>query len=221
MKFLTKEEMTKVDELMIENGVTVARMMEIAGFQIANFIQKFNPKKILVVCGPGNNGGDGLCAARYLCTRGYDVSVYLTPKRLHSHSQEQFEILKKMGVKFISDVGSFKQYNIIVDAIFGYNLKGTPEISLASAGFTIKDVIDGINKSNSKIISIDVPSGFEVGKGKTEICIEPDIVLALSFPKKGLENYKTYVVDIGILPSVYKELGLKPIDFGKERIIKI
>ena len=68
---------------------------------------------------------------------------------------------------------------IIVDCIFGYNFQG-------EARGDYPKIIELINNSNKYILSIDVPSGFEVGNGATNYCIKPKEVLCISFPKKGI-----------------------------------
>lgn len=217
MYFLTKKEMAKVDKLMIESGITVSKMMEVVGFQIANFVNRINCKRVLIVCGPGNNGGDGICAGRFLDSRGYKVTVFISSKTLHDEPKRQLEILEKTEAKIIYELKELekeiKKTDLVVDGLFGYNLRGEPKGDYSK-------IIEIMNDSGKRIISIDVPSGFDLSKGETKYCVKPSEVLCISFPKKGLERYKLYVVDIGVIKKVYKELGLVPIEF-KEGIIEL
>ena len=107
MKALDKKEMTALDDAMIRIGIDVPRMMELAGLfsalAAADVIGNNKKDKILVMAGPGNNGGDGLVAARHLLNWGYETDVALaTPqKKLKEIPRQQWKILKNMGIKLL------------------------------------------------------------------------------------------------------------------------
>ena len=105
MKALTKKEMAKLDQEMIKLGIDVPRMMELAGLFVAVTATTLvkNKRKILVLSGTGNNGGDGLVAARHLINRGYKIDIsFPTPtNNLKQIPLHQWNILRKMKVKAI------------------------------------------------------------------------------------------------------------------------
>ncbi|MDF1551253.1 MAG: NAD(P)H-hydrate dehydratase, partial [Bacteroidales bacterium] len=114
---------------------------------------------VSVFTGPGNNGGDGLAIARMLADRGYSVKVYICGNKLSPDSLINYErllIQKLTFIKFIiapEDFPRLKSNEIIIDALFGSGLT-RPVTGI------FRDIIQFLNKSASKIIAIDIPSGF-------------------------------------------------------------
>jgi len=104
MFYGAEKQMERIDILAIRYGLQVRQMMELAGFHIleafrALRIQK--NKKIVVVVGKGNKGGDGLCAARHLVNRGWKVSVVLVSRKMSIDAQQHFKLLQKMKADII------------------------------------------------------------------------------------------------------------------------
>jgi len=215
--FVSKEKMKEIDNLMIDFfGVKVSKLMELAGYNSALLAKRFIKKKCLVVCGKGNNGGDGLCCARHLHNFGFDVDVFLVEENLKGEPLVQLEILKKVGVNIVD---SLKEgYDLIIDAVFGYSLKG--EIS-----GKYRDAIEFINGCKVKVLSIDVPSGYNIDEEKKmRPCVNADVVCCIALPKKGLDKFKweIYVVDLGVPNKAYEmsELDVRDV-FKEENIVKV
>jgi len=123
--FIDKEKMKEIDNLMIDFfKIKVSKLMEYAGYNTALLAKKFIKKKCLIIVGKGNNGGDGLCCARHLHNFGFDVDVFLIEKQLKDEPKIQLEIVKEIGVNITTSLND--SYDLIIDAIFGYNLKGNP-----------------------------------------------------------------------------------------------
>ena len=128
--------------------------MKNAGKQAFNLIKKNfkNKQPIIVLCGPGNNGGDGFIIAKYLIDHGYETEVYALPNN-KSYKGDALKALNEYGeeIKKIS-LFRIKKNALIVDAIFGIglsrNIKGK-----------LKKIFDQINKSNNRVVSVDIPSG--------------------------------------------------------------
>lgn len=134
VKYLNQEEATKIDlELFNEYKFSVDQLMELAGLSCATAIAKsysqdeFKNKLILVCCGPGNNGGDGLVCARHLKLFGYQTSVYYpkqTDKPLYHNLTHQ---CVSMNIPLLSCLPNEKElncnYSLIVDALFGFSFK--------------------------------------------------------------------------------------------------
>jgi len=153
MKVITGSEMKELDKLVINSlGILAEILMERAGLGVAENILKYYPlekyEKVLVVCGPGNNGGDGMVCARYLWDKDYEVKVVLLSNKekykgealinLKILEKLNFPLEKSENVSTFRDLLYFYSPQIVVDAIFGTGLKRVID------GF-FKEVIEEIN----------------------------------------------------------------------------
>src|SRR3989338_3831049 len=206
----TRKQMAELDRLMVVRyGVSIIQMMELAGLATAKLAMKISKgKKILVLCGHGNNGGDGLCAARHLINFGYDIAVVIAKEKLGEAAAYQKEILEKMNIEIMPASIDFSKYNLIVDALIGFNLQGTPKEPYAS-------IIRKANSAKVPILSVDMPSGLDADEGKiAEPCVRAAYTLALSAVKKGCKKSKEfcgeiYLGYIGVPSELYEELKIK------------
>ena len=173
-------------------------LMKSAGTAAAKVILKLIKKQpIIVVCGPGNNGGDGFVIGNYLHKKNYKVEVFCLQKKYYKG--DALKAFKKLKIK-TRNISKFKarKNSIIIDSIFGIGLN-------RPISGTLKSVIHRMNKLN-KIISIDIPSGINGDTGKILGCaVKAHTTLALHAKKIGhtLNPGKKYsgkiiVVDIGI-----------------------
>ncbi|MBI9044768.1 MAG: NAD(P)H-hydrate epimerase [Anaerolineaceae bacterium] len=210
-------EMIEVDRLMIEEyQIKLIQMMENAGANLAKFtIDYLNEQKlsnkVLILAGPGNNGGGGLVAARHLHNQGTRLSIKLTgkPENYKGVPAHQLNILKKMGIHQLQS-DDLSHYDLIIDAIIGYGLKGNPRD-------TARKWIEIANQSKLPILSLDIPSGLNGDTGEPgDPCIKAATTLTLALPKHGLlkETARAYVGDVHILdisvpPELYQKLGLQ------------
>lgn len=142
--------------------------------------------KCLVLVGGGNNGGDGLVCARHLKLFGYDPLVVYpkrTDKELYKNLVNQCE---KMDIQVVDRIPPEAEYQLIVDAIFGFGFSG--EIR-EPFGKLLKDVKQ-LEKS-IPIVSIDVPSGWDVEKGPANAeSIQPECVVSLTAPKTCMKHFQ-------------------------------
>ena len=122
-------------ELMSTPGFSLEQLMELAGLAVAEAVYAVVPpnsaskdkKKILLVCGPGNNGGDGLVAARHLTLFGYDCTVVYSKQSKKQHFVNLVKQMEDVGVTILEEMPSDAKegnYAAIVDAIFGFSFKG-------------------------------------------------------------------------------------------------
>ena len=190
IKLLSQQEATQMDvELMgKEFGFSVDQLMELAGLSVASAVFEFQPSSVshkpsvLVICGPGNNGGDGLVASRHLVHFGYDVRV-LYPKRKDVDIYNRLKLqLDMLNVPFVDE---FQEgTDLVVDAIFGYSFKG--EIR-----DPFKQIIAKMAATKSKVVSVDVPSGWDVEKGDVQNTgLNPAALVSLTAPKQCAEKFK-------------------------------
>jgi NAD(P)H-hydrate epimerase len=219
LKPITSDQMYRIEE----NGHSVLGMrrflmMENAGHGVADFIahkfKNLKNKRIVAVCGAGNNGGDGFVALRHLAGYGAKIAVVLlgSPSDLRSEEAKlNWGIIEKMdsieiifGKELADEVKDrIARANIILDSIFGTGIKGEIREPYASA-------IDAINKSKAFVLAVDVPSGFDPNTGQIhEKCVKADATVTFHRLKVGLAKGKRYtgpvhVEWIGIPPEAEK-----------------
>ena len=219
MKLVSGELMSLIDKYTIEEiGIPGAVLMENAGKGVFNeFLIKFNPNKkdsILIVCGKGNNGGDGFVVARYLHNYGFEnfnVVLLTSSDKLKGDALINFKICEKLGINILEiesfhefyDIFNTDRYDFIFDAILGTGLK-----------FEVKDfyakIIDFLNNMGSMVISIDIPSGLHSVTGlPLGVSIKADLTCTFAYKKIGLSGYPgclysgvTKVVDISIPETI-------------------
>jgi NAD(P)H-hydrate epimerase len=194
-------------------------MMENAGHGVADFlVQRFRNlkgKKIVAICGTGNNGGDGFVASRHLVGYGAKVIVILlgNPSNLKSEEARlNWSIIEKMdSIEIILSrelsneiKNRITKAHIILDSIFGTGINGEIREPYASA-------IDAINKSKSYVLAVDVPSGFDPNTGQIhKKCVMADATITFHRLKIGLAKKKNkytgpvHVEWIGIPPEAEK-----------------
>lgn len=180
---LTGKQMRKADAYTIEKvGLPALVLMERAALEVVRVIEleRCREKSILVVCGSGNNGGDGYAVARLLHIKGYDVSIYFAGDEA-SRSKEnllQKQICEHYQVPVVKNLKE-KEYNIIVDAVFGIGL------SREIAG-EYREVIKTLNSMKGLKIAVDIPSGLHDTSGKVMgIAFRADMTIAIAYLKSG------------------------------------
>lgn len=189
MKIFSTKQIREIDRLTIEKEpISSIDLMERAADAIFRWFAKniCADKKVAIFAGPGNNGGDGLALARMLIECGYVVEVYLLDSNaLSADCQINLSRLKNQGVvspvTIKNEIDFPKDLNnvIIVDALFGSGLTRPLEGTSAK-------LVDFINKCNTKVISIDIPSGLfgeENPSQNTNPVAKASITLTLQFPK--------------------------------------
>ena len=217
MYYSTAKEMEKLDVLAMENGLEIRQMMELAGWHMLSVFRKLNISlnaKVVVVCGKGNKGGDGLAAARHLVNHGWDVKIVLMDRGVSPDSEHHLKLLEKMHTPIsLYPEQDITSQDIIIDSLIGYHLDGAPR-------GVFKEVIELINKSEKTVISYDMPSGVDADTGEClEPCVRADATLSLAMPKKifsteqGREaSGKIFIADIGIPNFLYEQIvsGSRP-----------
>lgn len=184
MKLLvTAEQMRTCDSLTIETYLMPSLiLMERAALAVAEEIQcRWKSGKILAVCGPGNNGGDGVAAARILKLRGYSPEILLTssPEKFSSGMKKQIEISQKYRIPVVKNP-VFTEYTVIIDAVFGTGL--TRDISGKTA-----EIIRQMNSSQVPVVSVDIPSGIHADTGEIlGTAVRAEATVTFAFEKPGL-----------------------------------
>lgn len=204
------KQMKEADRHTIEElGIPSLVLMERAALKTADIMGEkgIDMSRTLIVCGGGNNGGDGFAAARILTERGCRADIFFAGKE-SSMSREceiQKKIAENMGLKIFTDFPD-KHYSTIIDAVFGVGLSREVE-------GRYKEVIDAMNRASGYKVAIDIPSGVCARSGKIlGTAFRADLTVAMACVKSGCELYpgknmagETIAVPIGIDPGVFDE----------------
>jgi NAD(P)H-hydrate epimerase len=237
MKVATAEEMQELDRKAIETyRIPGIVLMENAGRGaaevISNFFPEIHKKKVAIIAGKGNNGGDGFVIARYLLNQGIYVRVYLLtdPKGLRGDAETNFSIFHRMKGEVVSVPSSkdyikvkrdLEKFDILVDGIFGTGLD-------AEVRGYYREVIDHLNTLQRPIVAIDIPSGLDADTGKPlGTAIRASLTITFGLPKighlipPGLDYVgKVKVIDIGIPKRLVEEEKIPTYLLEKEEIQK-
>jgi NAD(P)H-hydrate epimerase len=202
---VTTDEMAAVDRVAVDEfGLALLSMMENAGRGLVERSGIGPDDRVVVLAGPGGNGGGGLVAARHLHNRGVAVSVVLDrpPAELSGAAARQWGVLDRAGVAHT--VGPpLPGADVVLDALLGYGLQGAPRGTAA-------EIIEAAPEGDV-VVSLDVPSGVDATTGETPGgAVRPGRVVTLALPKTGLQavDCDLYCVDIGIPPAVFREAGV-------------
>ncbi len=218
---VTTKQMIEIDRIAIEEtGPNLYQMMENAGRNLAltimNKISEVSDPIIVILAGTGGNGGGGICAARHLVNRNYNVKLTITDRsKLKEVPKKQLEIFENAGGKVIDNLDGILA-DIIVDTIIGYSLSNAPR------GRSLQ-FIKWANSQKAQKISLDVPSGVNSTTGEVYgEYFHTESTLTLALPKTGLTEIKCgqlLLGDIGIPKIVYDEIGINYILPFKRKFI--
>ena len=210
---VTAAQMREVDRIAIEElGLGILQMMENAGRNLAESVFDMLGEargRVAILAGSGGNGGGGICCARHLHNRGFDVRLVLDrePSMLTGAARDQLHILQTVGLQPLGSAeaeDALRRSDIVVDALIGYGLHGSPRRGTA-------ELIELCNRRAARVLSLDVPSGLNATSGEAPgPVVAPERTMTLALPKTGLQGVagELYLADIGIPPEVYRRLGL-------------
>ncbi|MBN2031140.1 NAD(P)H-hydrate dehydratase [bacterium] len=222
MKITRVEEMRKCDAAAITKyGITDELLMENAGLASSRVIsQEFGIQnhRFLILCGIGNNGGDGLVVARQIHSMGGQVTIFLfgDPKNFKGAAKKNFEIVSKLPINLrqIKSVRPLKTeillHDAVVDALFGTGLTRNVES-------IYKEAIELVNSSSKTVFSLDIPSGINGNSGQVMgTAVRADFTITFGLPKVGNILYpgyvycgKLFVSHISFPLSLYTQNSLK------------
>jgi ADP-dependent NAD(P)H-hydrate dehydratase / NAD(P)H-hydrate epimerase len=226
MKVLTASEMREVDRLTTErHGIPSLTLMENAGRAVGEFVRARFPhlerRNVVVLCGKGNNGGDGFVVARHLLQMGVRPVVFLfaAPEEMHGDADANRRRYQESGgdLRVVRDSGAWQasksalgSAHIIVDALLGTGVRGRVEGLL-------RDAIDSINlrQRSAAIIAVDIPSGLSSDEwDPMSDCVTAEHTVTFTAPKLGMlqglaERFvgELHVCDIGSPHELIDEIG--------------
>ena len=216
MKLVTAREMRELESAAVEAGTSERQMMEEAGLAVAQeawmMLGSLEGRHILVLAGPGNNGGDGLVAARHLADWGAEVVVAMPVRRTPDDNSDELE---QRSVTMLSSESAEGQAeldqllygcDLVVDALLGIGV--SREIDAESpVGRALQSVAAARNRQPApKLVAVDVPTGVNSDNGVVDaLTVAPDITVTFGLPKVGMYEApgsgmvgRVQVIDIGI-----------------------
>jgi NAD(P)H-hydrate epimerase len=199
--------------------------MENAGLQVVDFLEShfedLEDRRVLILCGKGNNGGDGLVAARHLHNRGYDLRLLLFGRKseIKGESRTNLSILEKMAVEVreIPDIRAWHEFlpelalhDLVLDALLGTGVQG------ALKGY-LEEVIRDVNNASADRVAVDIPSGLNADSNEIPgICLNADATVTFACPKiphvflPAEEKVgEVFVADIGIPEEAVEAEGAR------------
>jgi hydroxyethylthiazole kinase-like uncharacterized protein yjeF len=208
LEYITPERMSELERGAPEYGLGVKELMENAGRGVAEFVlSRYGAaKSVCVVCGGGNNGGDGFVAARLLSAR-CEVKVILltSPEKIRTEeARENWRALAGTDVEcYVAEERSallalssaIEEADVVVAAIFGTGVRGgTVKEPYATA-------ISMVNGSRGAKVAVDLPSGIDPTTGDaSRPSVRADITLALHLPKVGLRGREEFTGEVVVVP---------------------
>lgn len=205
--YLNQERAIRVDvDLMSEEGgFSIDQLMELAGLSLAAAVMKEYPPsshgRVLIVCGPGNNGGDGLVAARHLHHFGY-APLVVYPKMTDICAKNDLYRrltvqLRQLGIVVREEWSrpAKGEIDVVIDAIFGFSFKGWRGEGKDAPFDEIIEYLGaeegGASECTVPVVSVDIPSGWDVESGPPEgRAIRPDMLVSLTAPKLCAKLFK-------------------------------
>jgi len=211
-----------VDRMAIEQiGIPGVVLMENAGRNTTEAILRLLPApaggRVCIVCGSGNNGGDGFVIARHLHNAGVSVVILLAaePDKLAGDARTNYDIAQRMSLpihplrtpqQLAEQRATLEQADVIVDALLGTGFTGQPRAPLDA-------LIRAINAAEkAKVVAVDLPSGLDCDTGKpADPCVRADLTVTFVARKIGLDqpaasNHvgRVIVADIGVPPELVR-----------------
>lgn len=207
---LTTSQMVEVDRIMMDElGVPVELMMEHAGSNLAKLCVNLTPTgegQFRVIAGSGNNGGGGIVAARRLTSWGHKVVIYLPQgkNQLRPLPMKQLDRARALGVDVVDGVPetSDEKSSFVIDAYLGYGYHKRDDPT--------SETVFSYLRGESKVISLDVPSGLNSTTGESHSLFSPYATMTIAFMKNGLLTVPRnlmgdlFIGDIGIPMDIFE-----------------
>ena len=236
VKVVSAAQMRRIEDRSEEAGVSKDTLMENAGLEVARAVRRrighLPGVRVVVLVGPGNNGGDGLVAARHLHRWGARVLVYLCGSR--PSPDPKLDSLRELGAPIArasddEDLAMLREWlalaHAVVDSVLGTGRSRPIEGALAS----ILDEVscERSNRADLPLLALDVPTGLDAHTGALDpLTPQPDVTLALGYPKLGMYALPgagsvgaLEVLDIGIPPGLDHDVTVELMTAAASRLL--
>ncbi|KAK2624101.1 hypothetical protein QTJ16_006735 [Diplocarpon rosae] len=179
-------------DLMGIGAFSLDQLMELAGLSVSQAVFHVHPPsrgpRVLVACGPGNNGGDGLVAARHLWHYGYKPTVYYPKQSKNDLYQRLSTQLKNLNIPFTNDFpAALEAADHVIDAIFGFSFAGEVREPFPA-------VIQALQETAVPVTSVDAPSSWDIEEGPPKSgpgsSFHPAVLVSLTAPKPLVNFFK-------------------------------
>lgn len=202
IKVLSVENMRKSDAYTIENYISSKELMYKAGEGVFKSVKWQG--RVAIVCGSGNNAGDGYVVANLLHEHNIPCTIFLIKEKFSEDGKFYFDKCVEAGinVELCNEETTFENYDIIVDCILGTGFRGDVR-GLAGV------IIQSINKSSAYVVSVDINSGLNGDNGMSSLCVESDLTVSIGDYKTG--HFLNMAKDV-IKDKVNCDIGIKPVD---------
>ena len=228
MKLVTTAQMRQLEERAVAEGASLDSLMEAAGLAVARLTAQLldgvRGKRVLVLVGPGNNGGDGMVAARYLSDWGALVTLYMTSSR---RREDKFEECRSRRVRVVEAKDDLDQWalssylpltDLVLDAGLGIGQDGPLEGPLRDLFEMLRSVQE--RQRNLKFVAVDLPTGVNADTGAVDdACPRVDVTITLGRPKLGLFLFpaaayvgRLEIVEIGLPQGADDDISLELAD---------
>jgi len=226
-KYLSAVNAAALDkDLMSVGAFSIDQLMELAGLSVSQAVYRVHPpskgRRILVACGPGNNGGDGLVAARHLWHYGYKPTIYYPKQSKNELYQRLATQLRSLSIPFTSDFPSaLKETDHILDAIFGFSFSGAIREPFPS-------VIALLAGTKIPVTSVDAPSSWDIetgppseGPGKG---FQPAVLVSLTAAKPLVRYFggRHFVGGRFVSPEIKEKYDLELPEYeGLDQVVEV
>jgi len=227
MKTLSAKNAAALDkDLMSIGAFSIDQLMELAGLSVSQAVYRVHPpsrgRRILVACGPGNNGGDGLVAARHLWHYGYKPTIYYPKQSKNELYQRLSTQLKNLNIPFVEDFpAALEESDHIVDAIFGFSFSGEVREPFPA-------VIEALQTSSVPVTSVDAPSSWNIEDGPPTSGpgsgFSPAVLVSLTAPKPLVKYFKGrhFIGGRFVSPDIQEKYDLELPEYeGIDQIVEV
>ncbi|KAI8680036.1 NAD(P)H-hydrate epimerase [Fusarium keratoplasticum] len=223
-------------ELMSTGAFSIDQLMELAGLAVSQAVNEFQTlillvyrlqplesgRRILVACGPGNNGGDGLVAARHLRHYGYNPTVFYPKRSKNDLYQRLAKQLEDLDVPFVDDFSSaVSSTDHIVDAIFGFSFSGEVREPFPA-------VIQALQETKLPVTSVDAPSSWDIENGPPESGLGssfmPTALVSLTAPKPLVKHFRGrhFIGGRFVTPAIASKYGFEVPEYkGIDQVVEV
>ncbi|CAN8100503.1 unnamed protein product [Discula destructiva] len=227
LKFLGAKAAAALDkELMSSGAFSIDQLMELAGLSVSQAVYRVQPpskgRRVLVACGPGNNGGDGLVAARHLFQYGYRPTIYY-PKRSKNELYHRLaKQLEDLDIAFTDDFpAAMESTDHIVDAVFGFSFSGEVREPFPA-------VIQAMEETKLPVTSVDAPSSWNIEDGPPKqglgSTFQPAALISLTAPKPLVKffNGRHFIGGRFVSPAIAKKYDFDVPEYqGIDQIVEV
>jgi len=213
-------------ELMSTGAFSIDQLMELAGLSVSQAVYRVHPpnkgRRILIAVGPGNNGGDGLVAARHLRHYGYQPTIYYPKQPKNDLYQRLAKQLHDLEIPFVDDFpAAMESTDHVVDAIFGFSFSGEVREPFPA-------VIDALAKSKVPVTSVDAPSSWDIAEGPPKSGVGsnffPDVLVSLTAPKPLVKHFKGrhFIGGRFVTPAIAKKYDFELPEYeGMDQVVEV